>query len=89
MVYTSSMVDEKDPQEIGVQIQGSPDALVPKYSTQALFSINKDKMIISFLYSDNKNASGVIIQRIMIDLDHAKRIAEIIPEIITKEAENE
>ncbi len=83
------MANDKDTQEIGVQIQGSPDALIPKYSTQALFSINKDKMIISFLYSDNKNVGGVIVQRIMIDLDHAKRIAELIPEIITKEAENE
>jgi hypothetical protein len=83
------MADKKDIQETGVQIQGSPDSLVPKYSTNTLFSISNNKMIISFLFTDNKDVAGVVVQRIVIDLDHAQRIAELIPKIIKKEEENE
>ncbi len=64
----------------------TPDKRIPKLCTQVVFSLATDgKIILTFVYKENPEEDGVIIERVMLpNNEQAKQIIEKLNEVIGK-----
>ena len=63
---------------------GSPEKFTPKYCTNISFSVtNKDDVIITLSYMEQNNAP-ILIERVFIDLPHAKEVSKILNELLIR-----
>ena len=85
--YSKNMEDKKN--EINTQlkpesisVQTTPDKLVPKFCTAISISLLKSKnVVITMTYSEGKDSFAVI-ERIVIDLDHAKQLKDVLTNLL-------
>lgn len=62
--------------------------MIPKFCTTINIALLKNKsLILSLVYSEDK-MSGALIERVVIDLDHARSLNEALTKLL-KEADNE
>jgi hypothetical protein len=65
----------------------APEKLVPKFCTSIMVNLLQNKnIVLTMLYGENAENNSVI-ERIVIDLNHAKSLKEIIDKVIV-EADN-
>jgi len=61
------------------------NTIVPKLCTRIDFAVtDKGLVIISFAYSESENKSPIIIESVVIDLEHAKDINNILTGIVER-----
>ena len=66
------MNDEKE-----IQIIGAPDKTIPKFATRVVFNkLPHGDVVLSFMVQSAESAPAALIETIMVDAQHAKRIAE-------------
>lgn len=71
------MEEEKE-----IQVIGTPDRSVPKFATNVIYAkLPNGDMVLSFLARSGENAPSALIETIMVDAKHARRIAEKIIEM--------
>lgn len=83
------MKTEKQPsQELGhlnLSLAASPEGRVPKYCTAIGFEkTTKGFVIMSFVHQEAGNTTdhGVLIERIMVDSEHAKKMIEALENLL-------
>jgi hypothetical protein len=70
-----------------VSVQTTPDKVVPKFCTAINVGLLTSKnVVMTMAYSEGKDSVAVI-ERIVIDLDHAKQLRDVLTNLL-KEAEN-
>ncbi len=64
------------------------EKMIPKFCTTINIALLKNKsLILSLIYNENKE-NGALIERVVIDLDHAKSLNDALTKLL-KDAENE
>jgi formylmethanofuran dehydrogenase subunit E len=78
------MGEEEQNKELAMNLIYTLDKRIPKLCTQVLFSLATDgKIVLTFLYRENPNEEGIVIERIMLtDNKQARQIIEKLNEVI-------
>jgi len=72
------MVDEQE-----IQVIGAPEQSIPKYATNVKLSkLSNGDIILSFMSRADGEGPAALIETIMVDEDHAVKIADKLNEII-------
>jgi|GEM_PF-6329223 len=76
--------EEKKELQGQVNAIGSPDKAIPKFCSQINFGItNNGLVIMSMLYIEPNNQPALI-ERVMIDLPHAKQVVQVLSDLLNK-----
>jgi hypothetical protein len=70
----------------GRSVQSSDsNKIIPKLCTAINFGILKNKnVVMSLAYNQDKNGPLTLIERVVMDIEHAKKVVVALQEIITK-----
>lgn len=69
-------------EENEMQVIGTPDRSIPKFATNVIYAkLPNGDLVMSFLVRSGQNTQSALIETIMIDAEHAKRMAEKLTEI--------
>ena len=84
------MVDEKKPVK-KVKALGSSDKIVPKYCSSVNFGVlqHNKQVVMSFTYQDPDQETPILIERVIVDFDHAEKLAETLTNLIKKVRQND
>lgn len=77
------MADETTKPPVEQQTLISPDKFVPKFCSGINFSVlNNQYVVISLMYAEPNNPA-VLVERVMIDIGHAKKVTEVLQGLLS------
>ena len=81
------MPDKKpDGTETTMEVLAMPEKTIPKYATNVNFSkLANGDIIMTFLSRINNGTPATLVETVIVDLDHAKKIVEVLDGVIKKE----
>jgi len=70
-------------EEKKIQVIGSPEKSIPKYATNVNFSkLENGDVLMMFANKSNKDTPTVLIETIIVNGSHAKKIVEVLANVI-------
>jgi len=83
MIEVKNKETVKEPTKM--QITGTPDKIVPKICTSINFQVtNSNSFVITLTYSETPDQPQTIIERVMIDHEHAKNVSKVLNGLLEK-----
>lgn len=86
------MTDENEDNDNGVEItpiSASPDAFVPRFCTNISTNKLSDSTLVLSMFYHDEGASPVMIGRVVIDMDHAAQLRDVLDSFVNGEDEDE
>jgi len=73
---------DKETSNKGVEIMANPEKIIPKFASSVNFKkLDNTNILLTFVSSPD-GKTGSLIETIMVDIEHAKQIVEVLSKVI-------
>lgn len=72
----------QEPMQVAV-MSSNPDKNIPKFCTSVNFGVlPNNNLILTFTYNEGEKQPHVLIERIIVDVEHAKKISDVLKNVL-------